>query len=189
MLSRSCHQTRIIAIPTSWGCSEDYMAIKSTPSPRCSFRPGKTANIAAQSRCLRLCAEDPARMASLSLQCWDAYARWPYFSDEGAEAQRGHLSVRAVEGRARPQSQTCPQNKSRCPLALTAAEGCPGPTPPSLGRSVLVFTSSSETSPPEDQKRSGNFSSFSLEVTQEGRDSAPHCPCPVSRRREAIVPP
>lgn len=113
-----------------------------------------------------------------------ADTQWPYFAGEGAEAQRGPLSVTELS-KVEPglRATLIPRTRAVVPsprqLLWAAAERraiqeipAQRPTRPSLGHSVLVLASSSETSLPEDQNHSGNFS-FSLEMTQEGSDSAP----------------
>lgn len=79
-------------------------------------------------------------------------------------------------------------------MAAVERGGIPGDaslTPPPrslLVHGVLVFSLSSETSLPGDQKLSGNFSCSSLKVTGEGSNSTAPLPCSISQKSETTVP-
>lgn len=79
-----------------------------------------TATLVAHSRCLRL------SLLRTPLGLFLHHYNDGLHPLTGPILQVKKLRHRAVEGRARTQSQACPQNKSPCPLSLTAAKGCSG---------------------------------------------------------------
>lgn len=112
---------------------------------------------------------------------------WPGFTGKGVEAQRGVATCLSQScGRWSQASEPGPSPRMRAPpLARNGCQGCrrerdiPGdasraPLLPLTGTQRPGFLPSLETNLPGGQNLSGNFSSFSLQVTEEGSDSAPH---------------